>query len=393
MEGNATMRMRQVLGALLGLAFLGGATAGAGAATPATSLTKGFSLWSASFPDHLHGFLVANDAGACGQRKTAVSWAVIEASADGGASWHALAALPYIVSSIDMTNASDGWALAGVPAQMCASYVGSRFPTRLMRTTDGGRSWHTVYVADGYIMGIAPAGEAGAYIALFVGHGSRTQGQLLYTDDSGRHFGTVLSASDPLFAVAASGRTVLALSAGAVGKGGEAIVWRSTDGARHWSHGPAVESDPSFALTQFAGSSLVATSPGTAWLGLFAEDSCAMHGCDVSTVYRSADGGRTWQPEPSAAVGCVIRAPLIAARRQVALTVSTQNLGACSGAQSAILESTDGGPFELRFSSAHAEVTAIGYIPGGGVFALTPRGLYVSRTGARSWTPLFTTRP
>lgn len=388
------MRMRRVLGALLGLVLLGAATAVAGASAPVTSLNRGYSLWSASFPDHQHSFLVANDARACGQGKTVSSWAVIEASSDGGGSWKSVAELPYMIASLHMTNALDGWALAALPAQMCGAYLGNPSSTRLLRTTDGGRSWHTVYIANGgYITGIAPVGETGAYLALFVGHGAGSRGQLLYTGDSGRHFGTVLSASHPLFAVAASGQTVFALAAGEVGKGGEAVVWRSMDGARRWTQGPMVDPAPTFELTQFVGSSLVATSPETAWLGLFAEDSCAMHGCVVSTVYRSGDGGRIWQMEPSAGVGCVIRAPLIAASGHDGLAVSTQNLGACSGAQSAILVSEDGGPFHLMFSSAHAEFTAIGYIPGGGVFALTSRALYLSRTGGRSWTPLFTIRP
>jgi photosystem II stability/assembly factor-like uncharacterized protein len=76
----------------------------------------------------------------------------------------------------------------------------------------------------------------------------------------------------------------------------------STDGGRHWrALGRATSRFPLTAGVRLSLAPLAPGGPpGLAWVSVFDQLSCAMHGCATAFLLHSADGGRSWRPVPLA---------------------------------------------------------------------------------------------
>jgi photosystem II stability/assembly factor-like uncharacterized protein len=207
------------------------------------------------FQSATDGWITGTAPGTCAQ---------VWRTTDGGASWQPLAGscAPFPLYAVRFTTAADGWAAGGL------GFPGTPGPvqTGILRTTDGGASWHTVYDSQG-ASALGPvahlrfaSGTQGWAWGGACGNGENAPctGTVLVTNDAG----AVWEPTSMHFAslVVAGGRVW--------GVWPEAGVWTSADGGSAWTGlQPPAWSTPC----------CLASSGGTVWTdGLQTVDSGGM---------------------------------------------------------------------------------------------------------------------
>lgn len=250
---------------------------------------------------------------------------------------------PLVVSALDFTSSSSGWALGG-PANS---------PSHLLHTTDGGRHWSPAKGAPaGFLTGLRFFDSRHGYLLAIDG----TSRQLYVTADAGAHWqASSLPIAAASFVDARNGFGIV------VGDPGQPrTVYRTADGGLTWR--PAGSGPPNL-----GGLAFVDLRHGVGTV------SDAGH----LTVYRTADGGATWEPaslaiaSPPSNQRFGLALPSAAGGRLVVMTPGSAQV------------SLDGGATWSQPAQLPAGAALIA--PNGDWYVLGPAILWHSSDLGRSW--------
>ena len=263
-------------------------TASPGQAPTTRTLTAGPTpqYTAVAFPRPAAGWLL-------GRPGFGVARAEIWHSVTAGRTWQPQwqgAADPLALSATDPAHA---WALIACPGSALEPN-GTSCRRTLIGTTDAGLHWRVIARLPAAVNQVQFSGRLGVATSdrcLAVPSTTRCPGQLLVSRDGGAHWTPVLAAPGPVFATAvAAGQMWAAEPAGSV-----ISFLTSTDSGRHWrALGRATSPwplSPDVRLDLAAGPP---GSPGLAWVSVFDQLSCAMHGCSTALLLHSQDGGPSW---------------------------------------------------------------------------------------------------
>lgn len=255
------------------------APASAAAAHPAAapgSVPASADVSAIAFPTAASGWAAGTGSSGTGSGSTVI-WHTDSAGASWQAQWRGSGKLV----SLTATDPAHAWAIVG---------------RQLLGTTDG-TSWHAlatlpkhaaqvrfataslgVVITDGCLPSLGGAGLP------------HCPGQVLVSHNGGSTWTRVLTSSMPVFAAAdAQGRLWAAEPAASA-----AVTFlTSGNGGRSWSRLSTVRSK--IPLSGEVDVTLALGGGRLAWASVFDLDTCAMHGCLVSTL-SSGNGGRTWRP-------------------------------------------------------------------------------------------------
>jgi hypothetical protein len=241
-----------------------------------------------------------------------------------------------------------------------------RCPSVLVGTVDGGARWSVLTRFAQLISGVAfaPAG-LGLAAAHAVscrdrvsGPPRRCPGQVLISHDGGRRWRVVLRVTQPVVAVAAGRHGLWAVEA-RIGlpaayrrtQPASFVLLRSGDGGRSWTARGAFQAG-SFAGLQVR-AQVLAGSAGTLVISPVDPDSCAIHGCGVDGVWRTENGGRSWEPldlsdphERGVGTACAYngQVPVSVSPDGTIWEAPTFDRQDCRGPVSALFASTAGAP-------------------------------------------------
>lgn len=271
--------MRMTLGRAMALtivpALIFALGAGSASAEPASGNPpppKGFEADSASFVSARAGFALG--ARHCSRLPCK---ALLERTVNGGKTWNSVPApavelvpgftgLPHsAVSTIRFENASDGWL----------------FAPGLWATTDGGKQWHKESVP-GEVIALA-ASDGVAFASAEPTNGSLNAARL-YENVVGTTKWTRVRAVSPQNALTVFGHSIWAGVASGVGGN----LWTSTDSGKHWS--ALSFRCPSAALSA---SAVAAASTANVAIGC-SDEGYPQPGLSVKEVFTSTNGGRTF---------------------------------------------------------------------------------------------------
>jgi photosystem II stability/assembly factor-like uncharacterized protein len=307
-----------------------------------------------------------------------LSAGIIARTTDSGRGWR-VAHLPGLVpTQLLFLSSKVGFAIAGHPGQTAGRALPGPFglpqANLILRSGDGGRTWATVFDAGGNVTDLA-AGQGSIWATTAGTCSSGTCSGKIYAASQapGSSWSTLWTAPGAVLSVALKGQRAWAVVATGNGKGSAAEVYASSDGGAHFAELATLPttyelsyfSDPSQLQAQ-----ITFTDSQDGWVTLWSMQSCAMHGCDVSDVYRTTDGGHTWTKETKTSIGCEFE-PVLAASGQDVAVAQGVNLAACQGPESTIFLSRDGGgTFKVAQRWQTLGVTSMGFIPGGGLWTL-----------------------
>ena len=259
-----------------------------GQAPAARTLTAGpapvYYYTAVAFPRPASGWLL-------GQSASGAARAEIWHSVTAGRTWQPQWQGTGNPLSLSASDPAHAWALIACP--------GSRpsCTRTLIGTTDAGRHWRVMTQLPAAVNQVqffsGRLGVATSDRCLAAPSTTRCPGQLLVSRDGGAHWTPVLAAPGPVFATAAAGGQLWA----AEPSGSVISFLTSTDGGRHWmALGRATSRFPLTAGVRLSLALAPGDPPGLAWVSVFDQLSCAMHGCATAFLLHSADGGRSWRP-------------------------------------------------------------------------------------------------
>lgn len=250
---------------------------------------------------------------------------------------------PFVVSAMDFTSSSTGWALGGSANSL----------SRLLHTTDGGRHWTPAQgVPLEFMTGMRFFDSRHGYLLGL----DRTTRHMYVTADAGARWqASSLPIAAASFVDARNGFGFLT-----EGAGQPRTIYRTADGGLTWR--PAGSGPPNLG-------------------GLVFVD--VLHGIGMvsdaghATVYRTADGGATWEPaslaiaSPASSQRIGFALPSAAAGRLVFMTPGSAQV------------SLDGGATWSQPAPLPAGATLIA--PNGDWYVLGPATLWHSGDLGRSW--------
>lgn len=382
--------------------------------TPPPAYIPTLRFTDAAFPSAADGWasgVATPGCGGMGSTRTATG-GVIEATTDGGATWTVQYQGPDAVLALAFADPLHGWAIA-VPAASISACSALPSPGQLagqvlLATTDGGHTWAAVDTDAAGIDALSFSGAEHGFAGRTGCPGSTPPGAagcgggLLRTTDGGRTWQAVPSADPPVggaglplpvLAVTAAGANLWALEAGPTGgtspagPAGAARVMASADGGASWSPGGTLPlADPG----EGAGAvgALAFSSAAVGYASVYALGSCAMAGCGVNAVFRTADGGASWSVVTAGQPRCNFARPALAATSAEALVARGVNLAACAGPQTTLVRSTNGGA-TWNAATTWSELGPVRLLapPGGAAtfWAVSGPALLRSADGGATW--------
>lgn len=312
---------------------------------------------------------------------------------DGGATWHVVRLSGTIPTHVLFLNPGDGFASAGRPAPSGdgSGPYGLGAGSLLLETRDGGTTWTDAFSTTGSITQLAEAPSGGVWAAVSgTCSSSDCQGEIVGTSGVGGRWSTVWTAPGPVLAIDAFGQQSWALVETAQGSGTSVSIFTSSDGGGTWSALATLPTGDELTYvppTSLVGGEIRFTSAGSGWATLWAQASCAMHGCGVSDIYRTSNGGSTWTKDTAPTIPCEFAPELAASGEKVAVAQGV-NVAACAGPEGTLFLSTDGGnTFSVAQRWPELSIRALGAIPGGGLWALG-QALMLGRPGG-AWQQSF----
>jgi len=336
----------------------------------------GLTLTDADFVSAQDGWISGGVGGQIGGPP--LSSGIVVRTTDGGGSWQ-VAHLPGLVpTQVLFLNGETGFAVAGHVGEPTAGKIPGPFGlpqvNLILRSGDGGRTWTTVFDAGSNVTDLAAA--PGSIWAATSGTCSsgKCLGKIYSAPQApGSSWSTLWAAPGAVLSVTVQGQQAWAVIGSGDGQTSTAEVYSSPDGGAHWTKLatlPAGNELSYFTDPSQLQAHITFTDAQDGWVTLWSMQSCAMHGCDVSDVYRTTDGGHTWTKDTTPTIGCEF-APVLAASGQDVAVAQDVNLGACQGPESTIFLSQDGGgTFKVPQRWQNLGVTAIGFVPGGGMWTM-----------------------
>lgn len=361
--------------------------------TPIPHALPNLSMTDATFVSAQTGWIT----GAYGMQQstngTFFTGGFVARTTDGGKAWRIIGRLPSrVLTRIHFVSPKDGYAIGSVlpnPDDPIQTAFGKQ--NVLFKTTDGGATWSKVLVAKGTLKGWAFSASGGIWAAVS-GPCTKTacQGALLHSTDAGAHWRTALSPPGPVLSVASRGGRIWAetvVAAPHKKRGGTVRIQATHDGGRHWSSlgtlpNPMGMLDYFTTATRFT-STMKFTSAQDGLVTIFSLDSCAMHGCGVTDVFRTTDGGAHWSqvnmPRVRSAPECGGFQPLLAIGKAGVAVDRGVNLAACAGPGNTLFTAASAtAPFDVAHQFPRLGVTAIGLMPDGRIWALGGKAMVMT---------------
>ncbi|MDI3317583.1 MAG: hypothetical protein QJR14_08225 [Bacillota bacterium] len=306
----------------------------------------------------------------------------------------AMAGLPAPLQTLRMTSSSAGWGLAWFsPADSAATYPQ---PFYVLKTSDGGKHWLDVspkgaQVSEGSAAGGYFLNDKAAWVAVSQPPGAPQALVVWSTRTGGRTWSKSLVNAPPFsvegIQVAFSGDRngwILATSGPAAGLQRKAL-YRTSDGGRSWVRVALSGLAPGLLPEEGYATGFAFLDAQRGWLGM------AYRGSVPVPLYRTTDGGRTWQlqalPRPAAGPPGYgdVYPPRFFAGSQGSLPVL---LSSNAGRQFALYGTDDGGDtWRLRGTTpvVEADPLAVALASADDVFIADRGRLLESHDGGRSW--------
>jgi photosystem II stability/assembly factor-like uncharacterized protein len=310
---------------------------------------------------------------------------VVERTVDGGSSWTASPTGSWVLSRLTFVDDLHGWAV-GDSARCPLLATGC--PEAVLTTGDGGATWSVAYRIDSGISGIAAVSPVAAWVGLrgcpdLPEAAAACPGSVLATTDGGVHWRRVLRVEGAIVALNAAAGTLRAVQESPL------TVWSSQDGAG-WVPVASTVSFVPEPLDSTAAASLTFSGPEDGWLTVFQQDSCAMHGCPVATVFGTLDGGHTWVAPVVARSGppdgCGWSQPASALAPDGTLFVAAGvNLGACQPPESALYR-LQSGVLRPVHDFALGALVAMAWLSPTDGWASTAAAIVHTSDGGTTWT-------
>ncbi len=360
---------------------------------PPPRVTAAPAFTALAFPTRTAGWLL----GATGLPDTSPDRTEVWHTATAGAAWQVQwegSGAPLSISAPDPGHA---WALLTCPADTGKPSCGRE----LIGTADGGRNWRRIATLPGAVNEIefvsADLGIAIGDSCLADGSLASCPGNVLISRDGGTTWTSVLRSANPVFATASPAGQLWAaqIHPGLGLKGGpqgpNVTFLTSVNGGTSWQRlGQLAGIGP---LTTRAQVTLAATAGGLAWATVFDMNSCAMHGCGVADLFRSADGGTTWTQDflvnALQSGGCGSDSMILSvAPDRSAWAATGRNGGACSTPFGLMFRYSGTGWQQLRPWQL-AGIGALAAVSHDVAYALSDQGA-LARTddGGQQWTQL-----
>ena len=386
--------MRAVSAALLALGLLGvwGSASSVGPAesqtaqirrgAPAVVATAAAAapetMTAATFPAGGDGFVAGVQGG----------HGFVDATVDGGATWHRLASLRGVAfTDLLVSRDGQGWAAAR-PIRGTNPQPWSR---TLYATVDGRRRWTEAGRVPGRITELTMMGRTPWISVAGACRDTSCSGAVLTV--SGGHLRRLWTAPGPVLSLTVHGTTAwAAVWLSSPTKRSLLTVYRSGNGGRSWSPEGLIDRSE-LAISPYAGlgleSQLIFVSRRVGYASAFALSMCAMINCTVTTVERTTNGGRTWEPIRAVRIPCQY-APEMAATGSNVAVVQQVSLAACAGPEARLFVSRDrGNRFLHPFRWPDTSIVSLGILPHDRFWSLSPSGLLMSGHGGTTWHQVF----
>ena len=346
-------------------------------------ILAGLRVMAAAFPTARGGYISGT------HTSGAHAAGFVEGTTNGGRTWHPLALLPAVAfHSLTFPTAQRGWAV-GEPTNLQDISTG---PQQLFQTVDGGRTWTLVGTVRGIISSVVvtPGGTAWVSVSKPCTQRACPPGSVL--EQVGNRLVTVWNAPGPVLSLSLNGGHLTAAVAVISAKFATVRLYSRFKGTA-WVQGGSITRFPWFPGgsdgSPPAGGQLLWTSPDHALASVYSNASCAMHGCGVSDVSMTVNGGVSWTSKKSVDISCQF-APLLAGRDGEVVVAQEVNLAACPGPETQVFVSQDGGiHFPSRTRFPETPLANLGVGAGGLIWEVSGNALLVSRDGGRHWSQLF----
>lgn len=329
-------------------------------------LPPGAHLTSLSFVDADHGWVVAADCTQGGGTPTSGCRALVYGTTDGGHSWSPEGRLLLVPRKLQFTDSSTGWVVGGI-GQQCGD---AACPNVVMQTTDAGRSWQRTLTTSVDLIDLSFASPRDGWI---LGETCETKAACKATLVSTASTGQTWSNQDLPLTGHGFRLARISPSVGWVGAidNGQAVLIATRDDGKHWDK---VE-------TPCHGESLAFDfrSPTAGWLAC---SGGAGGGSATDGLYRTADGGQTWQTLPPLSTGTAANQPGGAV---ATLAFTSPNDGWIVEGEGEVLATHDGGKTWSLALAAKQSLAAGTFVDSTHGWVVGNQTIWATANGGKSW--------
>jgi len=337
-----------------------------GPLSPSTLPTEA-RLTSLSFVDPSHGWVVAADCSGESGSSSGACRALVYATTNGGRSWSPDGRLLLVPRRMQFTDQETGWLVGGI-GQRCGN---STCPNVVMQSTDAGRTWQRTSTTSVDLIDLSFASPRDGWI---LGQACATStsctATLVSTDSAGQTW------SNQQLPLSGHGFHLDRLnpSVGWVGgiTNGQAVLIATSDGGGHWER----------LDTPCRGESLAFAFPSASqgWLACSGGNGSRPA---ASALYRTTDGGRSWQSMASPLVAASTGAPGDAAVTALGFASPTDGWIVDDGG--AVLRTRDGGQTRMRSLAANQPVAAGLFLDAAHGWFAGGQAVWATRDGGTTW--------